>query len=118
MHDDDDGFPTTAPVGSFPAGRSRYGLDDVIGNVMEWVSDWDGPYARREEPVSNPLGPDSGVRRVIRGGAWNASDRVWVRPSFRFSFPPEVRSHAVGLRCAAPVPERVASEGAVTRGGV
>jgi formylglycine-generating enzyme required for sulfatase activity/serine/threonine protein kinase len=98
MHDEDDGYPTTAPVGSFPRGRSRYGLDDVIGNVMEWVHDWNGPYTK--DAQTNPTGPENGTERVIRGGAWNAADSVWVRPSFRFKFPPDVRSHGIGFRCA------------------
>jgi formylglycine-generating enzyme required for sulfatase activity/serine/threonine protein kinase len=98
MHGEDDGFPTTAPVGSFPKGRSRYGLDDVIGNVMEWVQDWDGPYTK--EAQTNPTGPATGTERVIRGGAWNAGDTVWVRPSFRFKFSADVRSHGIGFRCA------------------
>ena len=36
MYDDDDQFANTAPVGSFPAGKSRYGVQDVVGNVWEW----------------------------------------------------------------------------------
>ncbi len=32
----DDGYPTTAPVGKFPEGRSRFGPYDVVGNVGEW----------------------------------------------------------------------------------
>ena len=98
MHGEDDGFPTTAPVGSFPKGRSRYGLDDVIGNVMEWVYDWDGPYTK--EAQKSPTGPATGTQRVIRGGAWNAGDAIWVRPSFRFKFAPEARSYGIGFRCA------------------
>jgi formylglycine-generating enzyme required for sulfatase activity/serine/threonine protein kinase len=98
MHNQDDSFPTTAPVGSFPKGRSRYGLDDVIGNVMEWVHDWDGPYTK--EPKTNPKGPPDGKERVIRGGAWNAGHMVWVRPSFRFRYPPKTLSHGIGFRCA------------------
>jgi eukaryotic-like serine/threonine-protein kinase len=98
FYDEDDGFSGTAPVGSFPAGRSRYGLDDLVGNVMEWVEDWSAPY-NREDKV-DPRGPAKGTERVIRGGAFNASDQVWVRPSYRFQYPPEVRSHGIGFRCA------------------
>jgi eukaryotic-like serine/threonine-protein kinase len=98
MHPQDDGFATTAPVGSFPRGRSMFGLDDVIGNVMEWVSDWDGPYTA--DPKTDPQGPSTGVEKVIRGGAWNAGNMVWVRPSFRFHFPPAARTHGIGFRCA------------------
>jgi eukaryotic-like serine/threonine-protein kinase len=99
MHEFDDGFPTTAPVGSFPKGQTIYGLHDMIGNVMEWVADWNGPYTK--DAQTNPTGPEKGTDRVIRGGAWNAGNMIWVRPSFRFKFPPEVRSHGVGFRCAA-----------------
>jgi formylglycine-generating enzyme required for sulfatase activity len=100
MHKEDDSFATTAPVGSFPKGRSKYGLDDVIGNVMEWVQDWDGAYDKVEPAPMNPTGPVKGTERVIRGGGWNAESLLWVRPSFRYSFAPEARSHAIGFRCA------------------
>ncbi len=49
MYDDDDGFPNTAPVGSFPKGASRYGVQDVVGNVWEWVADWYGDYTKDEQ---------------------------------------------------------------------
>jgi formylglycine-generating enzyme required for sulfatase activity len=98
MHAGDDSWPHTAPVGSFPKGASRYGLLDVVGNVWEWTADWHGSYESAAQ--ANPKGPTSGEERVVRGGAWNGAYPSWVRPSYRYAFPPETRSHAVGFRCA------------------
>lgn len=95
----DDGFPTTAPVGRFEAGRSRFGPYDIVGNVWEWVADYYGPYTPDEK--QNPTGPASGERRVMRGGGWNGSDKAWLRPSYRYSQTPAAMIHAVGFRCAA-----------------
>jgi eukaryotic-like serine/threonine-protein kinase len=102
MYDADDGYPNTAPVGSFPAGKSRYGIEDVVGNVWEWVSDWYAEYdaATNQAMAMNPKGPSSGKERVIRGGSWNGSHTSWVRPSFRFHVDPSARSYGFGFRCA------------------
>jgi formylglycine-generating enzyme required for sulfatase activity len=102
MYDADDGYPNTAPVGSFPAGKSRYGIEDVVGNVWEWVSDWYAEYdaATTQALASNPKGPASGKDRVIRGGSWNGSHASWVRPSYRFHVAPTARSYGFGFRCA------------------
>ena len=102
MYPDDDGFATTAPVGSFPAGASRFGLEDVVGNVWEWTGDFYAPYTK--DDAKDPQGAaasDDG--RVARGGAWNGPQPSWVRPTFRFHFKPENRSYGVGFRCAAAV---------------
>ncbi|HEY2516585.1 MAG TPA: bifunctional serine/threonine-protein kinase/formylglycine-generating enzyme family protein [Polyangiaceae bacterium] len=103
MYAADDGFPNTSPVGSFPGGKSRYGVEDVAGNVWEWVGDWYAPYAAGKKegdmPV-NPKGPASGAQRVIRGGAWNGEQPSWVRPTFRFRDAPTKRSYGIGFRCA------------------
>jgi formylglycine-generating enzyme required for sulfatase activity len=102
MYDQDDGFPNTAPVGSFPNGRSRYGIHDVVGNVWEWVADFHADYDKNaaSSTVADPAGPASGTDRVIRGGAWNGSVSTWVRPSFRFHAAPTARSYGFGFRCA------------------
>jgi len=50
----------TLPVGSFPAGRSPYGLDDMVGNVSEWVYDWfDYDYYQTDPVDVDPHGPDT-----------------------------------------------------------
>ena len=102
LYDADDGFPTTSPVGKFPAGNSKFGPQDVVGNVFEWVADWMGDYTA--DRVDSPAGPKDGERRVIRGGAFNGSDKSWLRPSFRFAAPPTMRSYGFGFRCAGTLP--------------
>jgi formylglycine-generating enzyme required for sulfatase activity len=105
MYPGDDGFANTAPVGSFPKGSSPFGVEDVVGNVWEWASDWYAPYAA--EPQTDPRGPAGGsAERVMRGGAWNGSDPSWVRPTYRFRGPPALRSHGVGFRCAMDLAAR------------
>ena len=99
MYQGGDGWPTTAPVGSFPEGRSKYGVQDLVGNVWEWVADYFGPYD--PQPHDNPRGPTSGRERVIRGGAWNGAYADWMRPTFRYHDPPETKSYGIGFRCAA-----------------
>ena len=56
----------TAEVGSYPA--NGYGLYDMHGNVWEWYQDWYGPYPSGN--VTDPVGPNTGSNRVIRGGSW------------------------------------------------
>jgi len=102
MYETDDGFPNTAPVGSFPMGNSRYGLFDVVGNVWEWAGDWEARYDSAAQ--SDPRGPGEGKERVVRGGAWNGSYPAWVRPTQRYAFPPGTKSFAVGFRCAKGLP--------------
>jgi eukaryotic-like serine/threonine-protein kinase len=107
-----DGHPATAPVGQFPAGRSRFGLYDVTGNVWEWVGDWYADYSAG--PQTDPRGPAQGERRVIRGGAWNGSYATWLRPSFRYAQDSKALSHGIGFRCALPF----AAPGAAERGAM
>jgi formylglycine-generating enzyme required for sulfatase activity len=56
----------TTPVGSFPA--NAWGIYDMHGNVWQWCHDWLGDYPRKD--VVDPLGPDAGVTRVMRGGSY------------------------------------------------
>lgn len=73
---------STTPVGSYPAGATLDGVQDLAGNVWEWVSDWYGPYPTR--PETNPIGPDSGTLRVFRGGSF-VNDARFLRGAFRGS---------------------------------
>ena len=93
----DDGFKTTAPVGSFPGGASAYGALDMAGNVWEWVSDWYDTYDK--SPAANPKGPESGTYRVLRGGSWS-NTMSHVRAAERGNGVPWNSYFDVGFRCA------------------
>jgi formylglycine-generating enzyme required for sulfatase activity len=99
-----DGFEYTAPVGSFPGGASPYGVMDMAGNVLEWVTDWYSRDYYSISPKSNPKGPSSGRYRVHRGGSWDNIEinlrtvnriRAGIYPVNRFNF--------LGFRCAKDI---------------
>ena len=93
----DDGFPDTAPIGSFPMGASWVGALDMAGNVREWVADWYGPYT--SEASIDPEGPASGESRIPRGGSWYDTPDD-VRSLNRGANVPDYTHPKVGFRCA------------------
>lgn len=95
----DDGYADTAPVGSYPAGTSPYGLLDMAGNVWEWVKDWYQADFYAISPRQNPAGPVSGETRVLRSGGWNNGEDG-MRAALRFRDDPSLRGDNVGFRCA------------------
>jgi len=42
-----------------------WGLRDLYDGTMEWCYDWHGPY--QAGPQTDPVGPDRGLARVVRG---------------------------------------------------
>ncbi len=47
---------------------NELGIYDMSGNVWEWCSDWFALYPNN--PESNPVGPQVGDGKVVRGGSW------------------------------------------------
>ena len=109
----DDGYRTTAPVGSYPDGASWVGALDMSGNVWEWVSSilLDYPYTLddgREVTVEQ----DSTSLRGVRGGA-RLDPAYVVRSANRNERPPTQSTALYGLRCARSFDSAIAGAGAL-----
>jgi toxoflavin biosynthesis protein ToxD len=59
----------TTPIGIYPAGRCGFGVDDMAGNVEEFVSDDYRPYPGGQM-VADDLRLAGGSYRVTRGGSF------------------------------------------------
>jgi formylglycine-generating enzyme required for sulfatase activity len=99
--DERDGFAELAPVGSFPGGRTPEGIDDLAGNVEEWVGDYYAP-SYPEGAEHDPKGPDTGDEKVLRGGSFKHG-RAWQRGASRGHDLPASRHHWRGFRCVYAV---------------
>ncbi len=91
LYPDDDGFPSTAPVGSFPSGATKEGVLDLAGNVWEWTATRYCPYDR----------PGCTTEEVVnRGGGWGSDGALFVRGALRSRNLGTFRSAFIGFRCA------------------
>ncbi len=101
--DDFDNYSALTTVGSFPAGVSPYGVEDMAGNVWEWVADLyaENYYARSAQ--KNPMGPISGEFRVIRGGSWGDGSTL-IRSASRGKLYSKNWNYNLGFRCVQDAP--------------
>jgi len=92
-----DGYWGPAPVGTYPP--NPFGIQDLDGNVSEWVADcWHDSYLRAPEDGSAWVNKGC-ERRVVRGGAWgSAPDQI--RSAYRAASRADVRSARIGFRVA------------------
>jgi formylglycine-generating enzyme required for sulfatase activity len=96
------GTPRTTDVGQFGSGASFYGVQDLAGNVAEWVDAFYQPY-----PGNQTANPDFGTtKRVVRGGTYHGGfdDARTTRRLFHSAqlnaAEKKNRAFLIGFRCA------------------
>jgi len=101
----DTGIGATSAVGCFPGGASRYGCEEMSGNIWEWTrslwgKNWDNPeFKYPYEPLDGRenLEAPKDILRVLRGGAFNLNHRG-VRCAFRVRHYPDFGNYYIGFR--------------------
>lgn len=86
-----------------------WGLYDMHGNLYEWVNDWfDSNYGienlTSDTVVEDPVGPESSLYKVIKGGSWF---NYWhyLRSGYRNVYFPAGASDSNGFRVVFTVDE-------------
>jgi formylglycine-generating enzyme required for sulfatase activity len=97
---------TPHPVGQ--KAPNPWGLYDMHGNVAEWCHDSYHESHYQKNETQDPRGPNTGDKRVLRGGSWRTSEEG-CRSSARYSEAPRFAdacfgSDAYGFRCVRRAP--------------
>jgi len=87
---------TTHNVGT--KNPNEIGIHDMNGNVREWVWDYYSKKYYTESPSSNPRGPDTGAKRVYRGGGWTAPDNYLRLTARQYMVPNKKNGGITGFR--------------------
>jgi eukaryotic-like serine/threonine-protein kinase len=84
----------TAPAGSFKEDISEYSVNDMAGNVSEWVEEWFAPYP------GNPMTSyeERNKYRVLRGGSWDYAHSIANGYHRQYALP-QSQMTAIGFRC-------------------
>ncbi len=96
----EDGFESSAPVGSFPQDKSVFGVYDGFGNLMEWAADWYVEQAYRLPLSHTAKVADRGGYKTLRGAGYN-SRGIDLRITNRSFMVPNFRDETIGFRCAS-----------------
>ncbi|MBK5215809.1 MAG: SUMF1/EgtB/PvdO family nonheme iron enzyme [Candidatus Pacebacteria bacterium] len=95
--DDSDGYLTSAPVDATPEDISPYGIINMSGNVVEFVSGVFKPYKENDKYNILEAGPNT---ILMKGGSYK-EDKFNSRTTTRWNEVPNYfRSPVAGFRCA------------------
>jgi len=92
-----------APVNAFPAGRSTFGVEGLLGNGWEWTSTEFAPFPGFEPfPFYRGYSADffDGKHFVMKGGSARTA-ACMLRPTFRNWFQPHYQFVYAGFRCVS-----------------
>ena len=87
--------PYTSPVGSYPP--NGYGLNDIVGNLIQICWDWYGP---AYSGGTDPRGPSTGTYRSMRGGNYYTQCRI----SNGWAASPDTAGDGYGFRTVRSIP--------------
>jgi ergothioneine biosynthesis protein EgtB len=91
-----------APVGAFPGGQSRYGCQQMIGDVWEWTSSDYVPYPGFKSAFDEYNDKWFVNQKVLRGGSY-ATPQIHIRSTYRNFFHAHERWMISGFRCAQDI---------------
>ena len=91
-------------VGKTPP--NAWGVYDMHGNVEEWCQDWYGPY--EPQPQIDPVGRESGLYRVTRGGS-HSTLLCYLRSANRMGAVPVDKHWYIGFRVVCGEPPKISS---------
>ncbi len=84
------GLSDTTSVDKYLESENAFGLNDTLGNVLEWTSDVNiNPYIKSKKVITN----------IVKGGSWISENSV--RFTSRFYVKKDYTSNALGFRCVS-----------------
>lgn len=91
------GEETLYEVNHFKLGVTGDGVYNLLGGVKEWVLDYYDAAYYSSSSQKDPVGPEAGSKRVVRGGSWaDPADPSFIRDVAD----PQTISESIGFRCA------------------